>query len=55
MSQYGHIPIKLYLWILTFECHKIFMCHKNYFFFPPSSLKMLKQFLASFDPWAIVC
>lgn len=37
-----HIPIKPYLWILTFEFHIIFICHEIRFFvwtLPPPHLK----------------
>lgn len=45
MKMNACIAIKLYLWTLMFEFHKIFTCHKILKSFLRSCLKMLKPFL----------
>lgn len=64
IGEFGHNPIKLHLWTLTFAFHKN-VCHKNYSYSFLNHLKILKPFVAHglykdgwwvrFDPWAIVC
>ena len=36
MDDGGWVPIKLYVWTWTLECHRVFTCHEiyRYYFFP---------------------
>ena len=57
------VPIKLYFWILQFEFHAVFTCHKIYFWFLKTILKMAvfssciykSWWWARFAPQTVVC